>query len=114
MADALGVTTAGVLRLAIPDDDLLGSAAGALHRLGFSFVVEKGPDGPGAGRAAGGWSRRPPAVRHLRLEGGVEIPIGDSNWHAVPGIEIERLEADPRVNVDTNRFFVNFVYSFAK
>ena len=50
----------------------------------------------------------------IRLEGGVEIPIGDSNWHAVPGIEIERLEADPRVNVDTNRFFVNFVYSFQR
>ena len=71
VADALGVTTAGVLRLAIPDDDLLGSAAGALHRLGFSFVVEKGPDGPGAGRAVGASSRRPPVVRHLRLEGGV-------------------------------------------
>lgn len=50
----------------------------------------------------------------VRLEGGVEIPIGDSNWHAVPGIEIERLEGDPRVSVDTNRFFVNFVYSFQR
>ena len=60
VADALGVTTAGVLRLAIPDDDLLGSAAGALRRLGFSFVVEKGPDGPGSGgRRVRGRGARP-------------------------------------------------------
>ena len=88
MADALGVTTAGVLRLAIPDDDLLGSAAGALHRLGFSFVVEKGPDGPGAGRAAGAWSRRPPAVRHLRLEGGVRALL---RFSAVADPAVSRL-----------------------
>jgi DNA repair photolyase len=66
VADAVGVTTAGVLRLSIPDDNLLGSAAGALHRLGFSFVIGKDP---GAERAEGAWSRRP-AARHLRLEGG--------------------------------------------
>lgn len=48
-----------------------------------------------------------------RAEGGVEIPIGDSQWHAVPGLEIERLQADGLgINIDTNRFFVNFVYSF--
>ena len=48
-----------------------------------------------------------------RAEAGVEIPIGDSQWHAVPGFEIEHIEADNLgVNIDTNRFFVNFVYSF--
>lgn len=49
-----------------------------------------------------------------RAEGGVEIPIGDSRWHAVPGIEFERLTAEPRVVVETNRFFVNFVYTFPR
>ena len=98
MADALGVTTAGVLRLAIPDDDLLGSAAGALHRLGFSFVVEKGPDGPGAGRAAGAWSRRPPAVRHLRLEGGVRALL---RFSAVADPAVSRLRGLGDAAVDS-------------
>ncbi|HUP46295.1 MAG TPA: hypothetical protein VM779_12360 [Thermoanaerobaculia bacterium] len=50
----------------------------------------------------------------MRMEGGVEIPIGDSQWTAVPGIELERFEADPEVRVNTNRFFVNFVYTFPR
>ncbi|HEU4522636.1 MAG TPA: hypothetical protein VFT12_11575 [Thermoanaerobaculia bacterium] len=49
-----------------------------------------------------------------RAEGGVEIPIGDSQWTAVPGFEYEWLEADPEVTVETNRFFVNFVYTFPR
>lgn len=49
-----------------------------------------------------------------RLEGGVEIPIGESQWTAVPGLEYEWLEADPEITVETNRFFVNFVYTFPR
>lgn len=45
-----------------------------------------------------------------RVEGGIEIPIGDSNWRAVPGVEFERIDAQPRLQTDTNRFFVNFIY----
>lgn len=50
----------------------------------------------------------------FRGEAGIEIPIGDSQWTAVPGLEIEHLEGDPRVTIDTNRFFVNFVYTFPR
>ncbi|HEX6177652.1 MAG TPA: hypothetical protein VF057_04795 [Thermoanaerobaculia bacterium] len=50
----------------------------------------------------------------VRLEGGVEIPIGETNWHAVPGLEYERIEADPDLKIETNRFFVNFVYTFPR
>jgi hypothetical protein len=49
-----------------------------------------------------------------RFEGGVEIAIGDSNWHAVPGLEFEYLAADPPLKMQTNRFFVNFVYTFPR
>ena len=52
MADAAGITTEGVLRLSTADEELVGLATGALHRLGFSFVVEKveagRPGTPGA------------------------------------------------------------------
>ena len=51
----------GALRFAVPDDELTGLAAGALHRFGFRFVVEPGS----AGGAATGRG-----VRHLRLTGG--------------------------------------------
>ena len=49
-----------------------------------------------------------------RGEAGIEIPIGDSQWTAVPGIELERLEAEHQVVMETNRFFVNFVYTFPR
>jgi hypothetical protein len=49
-----------------------------------------------------------------RGEAGIEIPIGDSQWTAVPGLEIERLDADSSVDMNTNRFFVNFVYTFPR
>ena len=65
VADAAGTTTAGGLMLDLPDDELVGLAAGALHRLGFSFVVEQVPAVvPAAGRRPG------PPVRQLRLDGG--------------------------------------------
>ena len=60
MADAVGATTEGVLRLSTPDEELVGLAAGALHRLGFAFTVEQVP----------GEQRRGPRVRQLRLAGG--------------------------------------------
>ncbi|MDT7580907.1 MAG: hypothetical protein QOK35_2171 [Pseudonocardiales bacterium] len=68
LADATGGETgaAGVVRLAVPDDELTGSAAGALHRLGFRFVLEPGAGSPSArGAVAPGQG-----VRHLRLTGG--------------------------------------------
>jgi DNA repair photolyase len=60
VADTGGSSTSGTLRLATPDDELLGMAAGALHRLGFGFAVTALSDAPGAARAR----------RHLRLSGG--------------------------------------------
>jgi len=60
MADAVGATTEGVLRLSTPDEELVGLAAGALHRLGFAFAVEQVP----------GEQWRGPRVRQLRLAGG--------------------------------------------
>ncbi|HUP49265.1 MAG TPA: hypothetical protein VNA04_10790 [Thermoanaerobaculia bacterium] len=69
---------------------------------GFAGSVDFGVSGLSAQVDSSGW----------RAEGGVEIPIGQSRWHAVPGIELERLDADPRVRVETNRFFVNFMYTF--
>ncbi|HEX5811549.1 MAG TPA: intein-containing Rv2578c family radical SAM protein [Pseudonocardia sp.] len=71
MADAAGTTTAGVLRLSTVDEELVGLATGALHRLGFSFVVEKVEAATAAGaRCTPRAERRSPSVRHLRLEGG--------------------------------------------
>lgn len=47
-----------------------------------------------------------------RAEAGVAIPIGESAWHIVPGIEKEHLELqEDFLDIDTNRFFVNFVFS---
>ncbi len=50
-----------------------------------------------------------------RFEGGVVIPIGDSSWKAVPGLEYEYFETDERgMAMETNRFFVNFVYTMPR
>jgi DNA repair photolyase len=75
VADAAATSTAGVLRLVTPDDELLGAAAGALHRFGFGFAVEM----PSAGAVAS--ARTPPSwggggtgadrARQVRLTGGV-------------------------------------------
>lgn len=49
----------------------------------------------------------------MRLEGGVMIPVGDTQWRVVPGFEYEYLETDNNLfRFDTNRFFINFVYKF--
>lgn len=72
---------------------------------GFVGTIDFGGSGFGQAQAdSAGW----------RAEGGVEIPIGDSNWTAVPGLEFELLDADPEFTVETNRFFVNFVYNFER
>jgi DNA repair photolyase len=73
VADAVGATAEGVLRLSTTDDELVGLAAGALHRLGFAFAVEQGPahpDAPGPATAMPEGQRWVPPVRHLRLTGG--------------------------------------------
>lgn len=49
-----------------------------------------------------------------RLEGGFVIPIGDTRWSAVPGLEYEYLDAESTVTLETNRVFVNFVYQFPR
>ncbi|HEX8154223.1 MAG TPA: hypothetical protein VF698_13905 [Thermoanaerobaculia bacterium] len=47
-----------------------------------------------------------------RVEGGVSIPLGESNWSVVPGAEYEQLEIETGdFRLDTNRFFINFVWS---
>ena len=51
-----------------------------------------------------------------RGEVGVPIAIGSSNWHIVPGAEYEHFDtqsfgAGQRIRLDSNRFFVNFVFS---
>jgi hypothetical protein len=52
-------------------------------------------------------------VMGRRLEGGIMIPIGETRWLAVPGIEYEYFEiGDREMAMETNRFFVNFVYRF--
>lgn len=49
----------------------------------------------------------------LSFEGGFRIPLGLSGWEITPGAEWERLETqDYNLNMDTNRFFVNFTYAF--
>jgi hypothetical protein len=69
---------------------------------GYAGTADFGGRGAGSQEDSTGW----------RAEGGVEIPIGDSNWRAVPGIEFERIDASPRLEIETNRFFVNFLYRF--
>lgn len=47
-----------------------------------------------------------------RGEAGVPIRLGQSNWFVVPGAEYEHLEAkDVGFRMNTNRVFLNFVYS---
>jgi hypothetical protein len=50
-----------------------------------------------------------------RIEGGIILPIGESAWRVVPGVEFERIEAeDLGMTFETNRFFVNVVYTFGR
>ena len=47
-----------------------------------------------------------------RFEGGIMIPIGQSQWTAIPGLEREHLEVqEGDFSIDTNRFFLNFVWT---
>jgi hypothetical protein len=48
-----------------------------------------------------------------KLEAGLQIPVGLTGWEITPGVEWEFLETDDYgLRFDTNRFFVNFAYSF--
>lgn len=47
----------------------------------------------------------------FRAEGGLTIRIGESNWSIVPGVEYDHIETkDFDLRLNTNRFFLNFVY----
>ncbi len=47
-----------------------------------------------------------------RAEAGIPIRLGQSNWFVVPGAEYEHIEAkDIGFRLNTNRAFLNFVYS---
>jgi len=47
-----------------------------------------------------------------RGEAGIPIRLGESNWFVVPGAEYEHIEAnDVSFRMNTNRVFLNFVYS---
>ncbi len=47
-----------------------------------------------------------------RAEAGIPIRLGQSNWLIVPGAEYEHIEAkDVGFRLNTNRAFLNFVYS---
>jgi len=46
-----------------------------------------------------------------RFEGGVTIPIGQSSWSVVPGVEWEHIKTeDFGLSFDSNRFLLGFVY----
>jgi hypothetical protein len=49
----------------------------------------------------------------FHAEAGVPIAIGESAWSAVPGIEYEEIRGERAdLHWKTNRFFINFIYSF--
>ena len=55
-----------------------------------------------------------------RVETGVQIPLGSSNWEVIPGAEWEVLETDgddllsPAVDLESNRLFIMFAYTFGR
>lgn len=50
-----------------------------------------------------------------KIEAGVPIALGLSGWEVTPGVEYERIESnDFGLEFDTNRFFVNFAYTFGR
>lgn len=71
---------------------------------GYSGTVDFGGFGLNAQADMTGW----------RAEGGFIIPIGESQWSAVPGLEYEYLDAESTIKLETNRVFVNFVYQFPR
>jgi DNA repair photolyase len=94
VADAAGSSTAGTLRLATPGDELLGMAAGALHRLGFGFAVTASSDVPGLVRSR----------RHLRLTGGSRellrfLAVADPAVSGVRDLAGAPVGADARLEV---------------
>lgn len=108
MADAAGTTTEGVLRLSTVDEELVGLATGALHRLGFRFVVEKTEKTEAATSAGAKCTpraeRRSPSVRHLRLEGGGRellrfLTVADPAVSRVRGLTHAAVDGDPGLEV---------------
>jgi DNA repair photolyase len=96
VADAAGGgdRVAGVLQLAVPDDELAGTAADALRRFGFGVAGERVDRGArGAGR-----------VRHLRLAGGSReflrfLAVADPAVSRVRDLAGAPVGADPGLEV---------------
>jgi DNA repair photolyase len=85
---------AGVLRLGTPDDELVGTAAGALHRLGFGFAMDASTTASAVGRP----------VRWLRLTGGSRaflrfLAVADPAVSRVRDLAGARVEADSGLEV---------------
>lgn len=52
-----------------------------------------------------------------RFEAGLPIAAGMSGWEVTPGFEVEKIELDEEryaLEIDTNRFFINFAYSWGR
>lgn len=50
-----------------------------------------------------------------KVETGFPIPVGTSGWEVTPGAEWEHLETQNYgLQLDTNRFFLNFAYNFGR
>lgn len=55
-----------------------------------------------------------------RLETGLQIPLGTSNWEIIPGAEWEVIETDedelltPDFDFESNRLFIMFAYTFGR
>ncbi|MGI5130731.1 intein-containing Rv2578c family radical SAM protein [Pseudonocardia sp. CA-107938] len=91
--DARGVVSAGELRIEHHDEEMIGRIAGAVHRLGFGFVVELVPDvraGVRAVRLAGGapalmrlLQTVDPAVGARHGLGGAPVTAGDPELEVV-------------------------------
>lgn len=53
----------------------------------------------------------------FKVEAGVPIALGLSGWEVTPGVEYERIESNDElqtVDLETNRFFINFGYTFGR
>jgi DNA repair photolyase len=91
LADSCGAVTAGELRLATgADEELLGRAAGALHRFGLRFAIAAGPGGGRAVRVLDGPAAllrvADPAVGRRRDIAGAAVTGG-------PALEVAEVRA---------------------
>ena len=75
------------------------------YALGRGYVGSFDFDGSNSNSDSTGW----------RAEAGLTFPIGESAWSVEPGFEYEDLRSqNDRLELKTNRFFVNFIYAFGK